>query len=187
MKPFALLFLFLLALFRTGAQSLDYISVQKKNGRAVKNFFRGSNMLLQTNDGGYLQGPINAVQNDTVYLTVYDVRLYRTVLGSVLRDTITSTSVGVPYKSIRRIYLNKRRSFFQRSAGPLLMISGAGYFTLNVLNGALFDLPVTDQKNLKTLGIAAGAFGLGFLLNKLFATDGFSTKRTRIVYVDLSK
>ncbi len=184
MKPL-LLFCFLLANHFLFAQSLDYLSVRKQNGQVVKNFYAGSDILLQLNDGSYLKGPLKTLINDSVYVTVYDIRWYPTPWGTYAKDTLTTTIVGIKTSDISRIHLSRRRSFFQRISGPLLMIGGAGYLVLNVLNGALFDLPITDGQNLRRIGTAAGAFGTGFLLSKLFAADGFSKKKHRIVYVDL--
>jgi hypothetical protein len=65
------------------------------------------------------------------------------------------------------------------------MIGGAGFLALNILNGTLYNQPITDKRNMRSLGIATGAFGLGFLINKLFSSDGFNKKRHHIVYVDL--
>ena len=185
MKPLLLCFVLFFFIQTAFTQSRDYISVRKKNGRVVKNVYSGSHVLLQTEDGTYLLGPVNTIRNDSIYLTIYDVRLYPTMWGSIIRDTITKTLVGLHHKDIRRIHVSKKTTFLQRTAGPLLMLGGAGYFAVNVLNGAFFDLPLTDSRNLKTLGISAGAFGLGLLIKKLFASDGFSKKKHQIQYVDL--
>ena len=85
---------------------------------------------------------------------------------------------------IKRVYLSRRRSFFQRKSGPLLMLGGGGYLVLNVLNGGLSG---GESGNTRRLGIAASAFGLGFLFQKLFAADGFSKKSHRLVYVNLKQ
>jgi hypothetical protein len=167
------------------SQSLDYISVRKKNGSVVKNFYSGSDILLQQTNGIYLQGPIAAIRNDSVYLTIYDIRLFPTTFGTFIRDTIAVSIVGIRHQEIQRIYLAKRTSFWERNTGPLLMIGGAGYLALNILNGGLFESSVTDNKNLKKIGFAAGAFGLGYLLKKLFSSDGFSKNSHRVVYIDL--
>ncbi|HEY1021159.1 MAG TPA: hypothetical protein VGE06_02545 [Flavisolibacter sp.] len=180
-----LLFCLLLFLQELPAQSLDYISVRKSNGRVLKNFYAGSAIILQQTNGTYLQGPVLAVRNDSIYVTVYDIRYYPTQFGTYVRDTISTTHVGIRHQEIQRIFLNPRRGFFKRMAGPLLMIGGGGYLVLNVLNGLAYEGSVTDSENLRKLGTAAGAFGLGFLLTKLFASDGFSTQKHRIVYVDL--
>lgn len=185
MKPLLALFCFLINFQNLSAQSPDYISIRKKNDRVIKNFYTGSNILFQTTDGSYLQGPVKAIRNDSLFILIYDVRPYRTMFGSVIKDTISVQTIGVHRKEIKRIHLSKKEGFFQRNTGPLLMIGGAGYFALNVLNGAIFELPITDKKNLRTLGIAAGAFGLGYLITKLFSSDGFSKGKHRIVYVDL--
>jgi hypothetical protein len=184
MKPLLLFCLCLLTSVLC-AQSLDYISVRKQNGRTVKNFYEGSRILLQLNDGMYLQGPVTAVRNDSVFVTVYDIRRWPTPYGSYVTDTVTTTIVGVSYKNIMRVHLDERRGFFKRMSAPLLMLGGGGYLVLNLLNGAFYDLPITDSKNLRRIGIATGAFGLGFLLNKLFASDGFSKKKHHRVYVNL--
>lgn len=167
------------------AQSLDYISLRKKNGRSIKNFYTGSTILFQTTDGNYTEGPIKAIRNDSVYITVYDIRYMPTIYGTFVRDTIATFYPGVLYKEIKRIQIKRRRGFLESRTGPLLMIGGAGYFALNVLNGSIYNQPLTDKRNLRTLSIAAGSFGLGYLIDKLFVSDGFSKKSQRIVYVDL--
>lgn len=183
MKP--LLLLCALAFFRIAfTQSLDYISVQKQNGRVIKNFYTGSNILLQTTDGSYLEGLVKTIRNDSVFVTLYNIRYMPTVWGGYVRDTIATTVAGIRYGEIKSIHLRQKQGFWKRRSGPLLMLGGGGYLALNVLNGALFDLPVTDRKNLRRVGIAVGAFGLGCLLKKLFQADGFSKKSHRIVYID---
>src|SRR5829696_4560303 len=156
-----LLFVFLFFMNFVFAQSLDYISVRKKNGSVVKNFYSGSSVLLQLTGGNYLMGPIKTIKNDSVFVVLYDIRWLPTIYGTRIRDTVSTTLIGINYKDIQRIHLAKKQGFVQRSAGPLLMIAGGGYLVLNVLNGAFFNLPVTDSQNLKTLGIAAGTFAIG--------------------------
>ena len=181
MKPL-LLFCCFLFLQQLSAQSLDYISVRKKNGKTLKNFYTGSHIFLQRNDGSYLQGPVQNIRNDSLFLTLYDIRAYPTPWGGYVRDTITTTIAAVPYKDIQRIHLNTRKGFFQRNTGLIMMLAGGGYLVINVLNGALYEF---DSEDAKRIGIAAGIFAIGFLLHKLMATDGFSKKKHHIVYVDL--
>lgn len=169
----------------TSGQSLDYISVRKANGRVLKNFYTGTPILLQLTNGSYLQGPVQSVRNDSVFVMLYDIRYYPTNFGTYIRDTITTSVIGARFQEIKRIHLQQRKGFLKRVSGPLLMIGGGGYLVLNVLNGAFYDDSITGSKNLRKIGTAAGAVGLGFLLHKLFASDGFSKPRHNIVYVDL--
>jgi hypothetical protein len=183
-----LLGLSFLMLFLTSAgQSADYISVKNKKGRTIRNYFKGTDILLQTKQGDYLQGPIKSIRNDSVTVTVYDIRVYPTIWGTRIKDTVAVYNISNHYQQIRRIFLSPHQSFFRRNTGSLLMIGGAGYLALNVFNGSIFSLPVTDEKNTRKIGISAGDFAMGFLFNKLFRWDGFTTKKHRIVYVDLSK
>ena len=185
MKPTLLLFSFLFV-YASFSQGLDYISVRKRNGAVVKNFYAGSEITLQTTEGLYLQGPVKAVQNDTVYLTLYDIRYMPTVYGGFVRDTLTTTIVGLYYKDIRRIHLKGRKNFFQRNGPALLMLGGGGYLALNVLNGAFYNQSLSGKDRLKRAGIGAALFGIGYLLQKLFQSDGFSKPSQPVVYVSLS-
>lgn len=184
MKPLLFCCLFLFTQI-VSAQSLDYISVRKQNGQAIKNFYAGSDILLQLSDGSYLRGPVHAIRNDSVYVTFYDVRYYPTPWGSYVRDTVSTTNIGLRFNEISRIHLSRRRTFWQRSTGPLLMLGGGGYLVVNLLNGAFYDHSNTNKSNLRRIGIGAGAAGLGYLLHRVFATDGFSKKKHLLVYVDL--
>jgi hypothetical protein len=167
------------------AQSLDYISVRKKSGRVVKNFYSGSNILIETTNGRYVEGPLAAIRSDSFYITVYDIRLLPTIYGSYIKDTVSTVLVGLRKDGINRVQLTRKAGFMQRTGAPLLMLGGASYFALNILNGAFFNDSIMSARNLKTLGISAGAFGVGFLIRKLFSSDGFSKKSHQIVYVDL--
>ena len=185
MKPLLLVCLFFTCQY-CFAQSLDYISVRKKNGTVIKNFFSGADIVLQTTYGSYLQGPIKTIRNDTVFVTIYDIRYLPTVFGTYVKDTISTAIVGVAKDEIARVLIQKRRNFLQRTIAPMAVIGGAGYFTLNLLNGTFFDKSVSANHKLKVLGISVGTFGVGYLIQKLFSSDGFSKKTHRIIYVDLS-
>lgn len=182
-----LLLLLLLAASTAPAQYLDYISVRKGNGRVLKNLYTGSPALLQTTEGNYFEGPVKAIQHDSMYLTLYDIRLLQTLYGGFIRDTISVSVIGIHYKDIQRVFLHRRQSFWGQTAAPLLKVGGAGYLALNLLNGAIYSQPLTDKRNTRRIGFAAGAFGLGLLLKKLFTSDGFSKKSNKIVYVNLSQ
>jgi hypothetical protein len=167
------------------SQSLDYISVRKKNGSVIKNFYSGSEITLQTTGGMYLQGPIKTIRNDTVYVTLYDIRYMPTVFGTYVKDTVSTVIFGLYKDEIGKILIQKRKSFLERTIAPLAMIGGAGYFTLNLLNGTFFDNEVSSDHKLKVVGISVGMFGIGYLIKKLSSSDGFSKPSHKIVYVDL--
>lgn len=181
-----MLWVFLLLCFGSAkAQSLDYISVRKRNGQVVKNFYTGSQLLLQRRDGSYLEGPAQAIRNDSVFVLFYDIRYYPTPWGTYQKDTIATLLVGLPFAEVSRLFLSRHKGFFERRTGSLLMAGGAAYLALNITNGVIFGQPLTDPKNLQRVGFAAGAFGLGYLIKKLFVSDGFSRRSQRIEYIHL--
>jgi hypothetical protein len=168
------------------AQSPDFISVRKSNGRTVRSFMPGLSITLETKSGNWLQGPIEAIRNDSIIVRQYMVRRYLQ-WGVLQLDTIGTTLLPIHYLAIDRIYLNKRRSFWQRRTGPLLITGGGGYLLLNLLNGAILKDPIGSSGNIRKLGISAGALGAGLLFQKYLAGSDYSTSRHRIVYVKMGK
>ena len=169
------------------AQVSDIISVKKKNGRTIKNFYEGSRIFFQTNDGGYIEGPIEKIHHDTISVRMYTVQKAVTSFGTYAFDTLNTFLVNENYKDIRRIQVYTRRGSVRKKIGLLMMAGGAAYAAVNLLNGSFFDLPITDKKNLRTIGISAGVFVLGFINNKFLLPDLFSRKKDEIVYITLGK
>ncbi|OLY91232.1 hypothetical protein SAMN05444008_112108 [Cnuella takakiae] len=168
------------------AQSPDFISVRKPNGRTVRSFMPGLPIVLQTKSGGWLEGPIEAIRNDSLIIRQYRVQRYMR-WGVLQLDTIGTTLLPIHYLAIQRVWLNKRRSFWQRRTGPLLIIGGGGYLLLNLLNGAILKDPIGSSGNIRKLGISTGALGAGILFQKYLAGSEYSTSRHRIVYVRMGK
>lgn len=171
--------------FLSLAQGQDFISVRKKNGRPLKTFIAGSPIIFETVYGTYVSGPIEAIKNDSVFVKIYDIRTFATNLGFAMVDTISTYIAGFHYKDIRKIRLFNKERFIRSKIDKLLIIGGAGYFILNVVNGAYFNEPITDKKNLRSLAISLGAVGTGLLINKFFKVSNFSTGKHKIVYVNM--
>lgn len=179
---------FLVVMYSTSfAQVSDFIAVKKKNGITIKNFYEGINILFQTKDGEYIEGPIEKIRHDTVYVSFYNIQKLPTSLGNYVYDTLNTYTIGTNYKDIRRISVYKKRGQLRRDVGVLMIVAGAGYAILNILNGAFSNQPITDSENLKKLGIAAGLVAVGFINNKFFPPNSFSGKKDKIVYISLAR
>lgn len=170
--------------------SQDYIIVKDKAGRTIKRIYLGFPVTYETKDRNFIEGPVAAIRNDSILVRMFEVREYPTEIGFILRDTISTYLIGNNYHDIRRIELHEkrrsRRSFGREKAEQLLMIGGAGYFLLNILNGAFFKEPVTNPKNLRSLQISIGLFGVGLFLNKVVGVKSqYTTKKHKIIYIDL--
>ena len=115
-----------------------------------------------------MEGYITAIQNDSVFVKVYDIRTVGTIWGVTTLDTAGTFISGVHYKEINRVYFDtKRKAFSFITDGTLFMIGGGGYALLNVINGAYLKESVTGSKNLGKLGIATGVFAAGFIRHKI--------------------
>jgi hypothetical protein len=149
------------------SQASDFISVKKRNNRTIKTFFPGVSISFVTTYKRPVNGLITDIRHDSVFVKEWDVRTVPTIFGVTVLDTAGFYITGFHYKEIATIDVSDRTKFQQVTVGRILIIGGIGYTVLNVVNGAYLHEPITDSKNLKSLGIAAGAVGTGLLVNYL--------------------
>ena len=67
------------------------------------------------------------------------------------------------------------------------MIGGLGYAVLNVVNGKYLDESITSDENLKSLGIALGVAGAGFIMNRIYHHNKKKGKKYKIIYVRMTE
>ena len=168
------------------SQGSDLISVRKKNGAIIKTFFAGSPIVFETKNGSYIDGRIKEIKKDSLFTTIYNTGTFMTNLGVTVFDTVSIHLVSVHYKDIESIKVFIRHRFLRGKIDKLLMYGGAGYFGLNVINHVISGESLTADDNLKKLGIAATAFGIGLIINKFFYVNRFSRKKHKIVYVKMT-
>ena len=180
-----LLSCFLLPVF-TVAQVSDFITVKKRNNRTVRSYFPGAPIVCQTAYGHYLDGYVEAVRNDSVFIKQYDVRAIPNMWGVSKIDTVASYVTGIHYKEIRMMIYERRRSFGFLRSGTIFIIGGLGYAGLNLINGQYLGEPNGNKENLKKLGIAAGVAGGGFLLKYLNNRSQRNHKKYRVEYIRMN-
>lgn len=168
------------------SQGSDLISVRKKNGAVIKTFFPGAPIVFEAKNGSYVDGRIKEIKNDSLFTTIYNTATFMTNLGVTIFDTVSIHVVSVHYKDIESIKVFIRHRFLRGKVDKLLMIGGAGYISLNVINHVISGESLTADDNLKKLGIAAAAFGVGLIIKKYFYVNRFSRKKHKIVYVKLT-
>jgi hypothetical protein len=180
-----------IVLFITGSgfsQASDFISIRKKNNRTVKTYFPGVMIKFQTTYFRMVEGQILKINNDSVFVKEWDIRVVPTSLGVTVVDTAGSFVTVVHYKEIKAVYWDKRKKIHELlTDGTILMVGGTGYAALNIINGAILKEPITDSKNLRNLGIALGAAGTGFLLKKLNGKEGKFERKYRVHYIKMSE
>jgi hypothetical protein len=179
-------FLFFIGLsFQSFSQSSDIINVTRKNGRHLKSFFAGSPIMFQTKRGNYVNGIIKSIKNDSLFVKTYVMGRYMTEYGFTVLDTANVFTTGFSYKELSRIKLDEKKSFFRKNLGGLLVAGGAAYTVLNIINTAGSKESLGSNENLKNLGTAGAAIGVGLLINKIFPVTIFSRKSDKINYVNM--
>ncbi len=180
-----MLFFFIAAQCMLLAQGNDFISVRKKNGRLIKTFVPGLPITFQTIQKNYVNGWIEDIRNDSMFVHIYQREVVMTHFGFTTVDTTASYIQAFHYKDIRKIQVYLRRRFIRSKIDRIFIGIGAIYLVTNIVNGAYLNQPITSNDNLKSLGISLAAIGAGVLMRtKVIKVDNhFSTRRNRIVYI----
>lgn len=173
----AVIFLFAIEGF---SQVSDFISVRKKNGITVQSIFPGSRVSLRTVYANEINGITEAVKNDSLFVREYDVRPVPNPWGTYTIDTLGSQVIGFHYRDIETVKFSKKESFSFIKDGTIFMVGGIGYAILNVINGKYLKESITGEENRKSLAIALGVAGAGFLMNRLHAKK--RDRRYKIIY-----
>ncbi len=185
MLRFYFFLLFLGISFQSFSQPTDIITVSRKNGRHLKSFFAGSSITFKTTRGNYVNGMIKSIKNDSLFVKTYVIGRYMTEFGFTVLDTANIYLTGFSYKEIAYIKLDTKQSFVRKNLGGLLIAGGAAYTVLNVINTVGSKEQIANKENLKNLGTAGTAIGLGLLINKIFPATRYSRKSDKINYVNM--
>lgn len=167
-------------------QMSDFISLRRMNNRHVASFFKGSPISFMHVTGQQIDGYIEAIRNDSVFVKQWQIMTFMTNLGTTRVDTTGYYIHKLHYQEIRTINYNKKESWRFVRNGSIFMIGGLGYAGLNLINGAYLKQPITDPDNLKSLGIALGVAGGGYILNRIYKKKEREGKKYKIVYVKMT-
>jgi len=164
MKLLLLLLTILCVHFSAMPQAGDFVLVQK-NGRTVKNFFKGANVRFATVGGKWYDARIEKISNDSIFFKEVIIQQVGTSFGVARLDTMTTYMQKVHYRDIVAIP-RRKESFSYVKNGTLFMLGGAGYAALNLINSASQAYAPFGRDNLPLLGTAAGVFLVGKVLKK---------------------
>lgn len=170
--------LILIALLSHSQTVLDF----KKKHKLIERFWQGATIAFQTKDKEWQKGQLVRIQNDSVYVRPWILRpnIAAPEGADTLRYAVTGYSISDIYSMPKRgvlIHFANGHFEIQMSAGHqhwywvksgwLFRVGGAGYAALHVINGIIKnDLSISNSA--APLGIAAGAFGFGVLLQKTY-------------------
>lgn len=169
------------------AQVSDFVTVKKKNNRTYTTYFPGSYIECETVFGYHVKGYVEAVHNDSLFVKQYNVQMTPTVFGVSRLDTLGSYQVGIYYKDIDVVIIPRKESFGYVKNGSIFIVGGLGYALLNLINGKYLKESITNDRNLRSLGIALGVAGTGYLLNRLHLSNNRNGKKYRVEYVHMTE
>ena len=168
MKSFYFLLIFIGLNSTSFSQSSDILNVAKKNGKYLKSFFEGSSISFRTINGKYVNGLIDKIKKDSLFVTTYVMGRFMTAYGFTVIDTAKVFTNGFSCKEVSHIKLDKRKLTLVKPLGALSIAGGAGYIVLNLINKTNSKEKINTKENRKSLGIALSAVGFGLFLNKIF-------------------
>lgn len=153
----ACLFVYSIAL----GQQDDFISFGKRD-RTLRTYFKGMPIAFIHRNGDFINGTIQKIQRDSIFIKQYDIRMMPTPWGTASKDTISYYDLRFHYKEIAAFPRPPRSFEFVRN-GTFFMITGGGYTFLHTFNGLIQKHPLDGA----TLAISGGVAALGFTMKKL--------------------
>jgi hypothetical protein len=160
MKPFSLL---ICLLFSFSLMAQKDVLMLKQNTQTLQSWTSGSYILFQFSSKQWIEGIIKKIQNDSITIDQIQVRQVGNQFGL---PTIDTAHFGILKFHINEIYGMPKRGMSSNlfTNGSLFQLGSAAYILLNVTNSLIKADPVFSSDNLPKLGIAAGFFVIGKIL-----------------------
>lgn len=121
---------------KTRAQGSDVLLLKKGNGKTLKTITAGTFISFRSTSGRYVEGTINHIKDDTLYINDFDVRRAYTMWGTSVLDTVSQFMLRFHFNEIESI-LKERQGFEFVKNGTLFIIGGATFAALNLINAAV--------------------------------------------------
>ncbi len=163
------LVLFLLLATQGFAQTgSNNILILKKGEKTVTKFFSAHNISFYTKDGMPVNGVIDRVTRDSIFLTNYNIMRLQRADGAVFFDTAGRYKLMFSLDNIGSFPIYKQKGKNILTDGTLLMLAGGAYLVLNIFNTTRQGDPPFGQENLPNVLWATGAVATGFLLKQMW-------------------
>ena len=162
------------------AQGSDIILVKKGANKTLTRLVPGRTVSLTEKSGRTLEGNVDRIDRDTLYVRQYDIRRRATQWGTSVADTVATCTVSCYYKDI--LTLEKTTESFRLFRnGMIPLVAGTGYSLLHLVNAGLQKEPVDGR----TMAIAGGVALAGLALKKTHRNHIRLDGRHRLEYIDL--
>lgn len=175
-----LLFILLSPLILFAQEGPCDIMLLRKGNKTVQKYYAGSTILFYTKEGQAISGNIDCIKNDSIFLTQQTVRRFQTAEGGIRFDTSQKYKLMFSLANIGSFPAGKQRGKNLLTDGTLLMLGGAGYLVLNLVNTTRQGDPPFGEDNLPKVLASAGAVVLGFLLKHAWPSRSTIGKKYEI-------
>ena len=167
MKP--LLIICLLTCISLNLFSQSDLLVLKQKNQVIQTWVPGSFIDFQFSSKQWIQGIIKTIRNDSLLIEQIILRQVPTQLGFLKIDT---ARMGPVKLHVKEIYGMPKRQLSSGiiSNGALFQLGSGAFIFLNIFNSLIHKEPVFSSKNLASLGIAAGVFVVGKILQSTHKT-----------------
>lgn len=146
------------------------ILLLKKGNKTVAKYFYESYIAFYTTDGMPVNGRIDCIKNDSIFLSQYQVQRIQTPDGAIRFDTSGRYRLQFSIANIGSFPVGKQRGKNLITDGRLLMVAGAGYLAVNLINTTRQGEPPFGSENLPNVLASSAALLTGFLLSKSWPT-----------------
>ena len=162
---------FLLCCFTTAmgvAQKSDILLLQKHN-RTIVSYFAGTYIQFLTTDRLPVNGYIDSLKRDSIFMTQFTIRQISTAIGATYTDTSGRYSLAFSIANIGYFPFKGRQP--QVFWGKVLLLGGAGYTLVNTVNTLREGDALLGKNNLPRFLGGISAAVIGFLLIKTKKED----------------
>jgi hypothetical protein len=176
--------LFILSFFSLSVLAQKDILMLKQNNQTLQSWTSGSYILFQFSSQQWIEGIIKKIQNDSILIDQIQVRQVGNQFGL---PTIDTAHFGLMQFHISEIYGMPKKGMSSNlfTNGSLFQLGSGAYILLNVVNSLIKADPVFSSDNLSKLGIAAGFFVIGKILQNSHKSYLEMGKKYRMVTIHL--
>lgn len=174
--------------FPACAQRADFIVLKKRNNRTVKTYFAGTFLSANTYTGFQINGIIKDIRNDSVFVEQQDVFQVGTQFGVPRLDTLLHT-IGIHYTNLYQFFFSngrggtRKRGFAQVSLPRLMLLGGAAFVVLELVNTAYRREPLNEGNKIVTLAVAGAVAAGGLVWQQLQNQSSKAGGKFKVVYI----
>jgi hypothetical protein len=189
MKQILLAILFLFIANLLFSQKSDFIVLKKRNGRTLKTYYPGAFISALTVTNFPINGYIKAIRNDSLIIQQEELHLVSAKEGMGTEVDTVRYTIGIDYHYIKEFNYQRsytwggKRGFLRVAVPKIMIIGGAGFVALELVNTAYRHEKLNDSKKLRALGIAAGVAVTGWLIEEAKKSAKKVGKKYNVFYV----